>query len=558
MSKQNINTDFIKSLEREIKRLSPNLSISLRTIDPLAQILEIVRIAVDTLIEEKKSLESEYTKLSRESSPKMGSEDSKELSISKSKIFTAQKELLKLEELLKAKEKHLNLRDQDNVILSSKFEDERRALDSEKSQLKSKTRELEIRIRALQEKEADFTSLTENFWHEKSAFEREKQSFILIKQKIEENRLESEKIKEKTLITQENLQKEREKFDFEWRMLEEKTVAMTLKQDYIDKSQLDLERKKKMIEEERTKVIIEKENLIKIKQEISDERLSRFEERQENDKSKRLNISKINESAETHELSKMFEILKSQIEVYNKEVASKESKIETQQQGIKKNHEKISNGFSSLGFIHQSLQRTKSEILQFNNYILPQIEDAFKEANNLIQIFAKRFTEVEAMEKKLSDYLKTMSKENGNSKERKPQIIIEKSHASSESPSPDMMENMTKELEGRLKAVEIRERQLNAGISENTRTAEYLKDVRNKLNKAKVDINEERNKIKIQVFQLEQGIKTLTAKENEVHEYKKELDKRANLLKIKEKQLDLQLIKFRESNNYPLSDPKQE
>ncbi|OMJ79732.1 hypothetical protein SteCoe_20212 [Stentor coeruleus] len=61
MSKQNINADFIKLLEREIKRLSPSLSLSMRTSDPLGQILEIVRIAVDTMIEEKKSLESEYT-----------------------------------------------------------------------------------------------------------------------------------------------------------------------------------------------------------------------------------------------------------------------------------------------------------------------------------------------------------------------------------------------------------------------------------------------------------------------------------------------------------------
>lgn len=549
-----MNTDFIKSLEREIKRLSPSLSLSTRTNDPLGQILEIVRIAVDTLIEEKKSLESEYTRLSRGNSPKISSEDSKELSISKSKIFSAQKELSKIEELLKAKEKRLDISDQENIILSSKLEDERRILDYEKSQLQSKTRELEIRIRALQEKEADFTSSTENFWREKAAFEREKQSFLLVKQKIEENHSESEKIKEITLITQENLQKEREKFDFEWRMLEEKAAAMTLKQDYIDKSQLDLERKKKMIEEERTKVLIEKESLIKIKQQISDERLSRFEERQENNKSKRIDDSKINESGEARELSKIFDYLKSQIEVYNKEVTSKELKIGMQQQGIKKNHEKLSNEFSGLGLIHQSLQRTKSDILQFNNYILPQIEDAFKEANSLVQTFAKRFAEVEIIEKKLSKCLEIASKENGSPKERKVQITIEKPYFNSESVSPDMIEDLTKELENKIKVVEAKERELNTGILENTKTAEYLKDVRNKLNEAKANINEERDKIKMQVYQLEQGIKTLTAKENEVQEYKKELDKRANLLKIKEKQLDLQLIKHKESSSQSLSD----
>lgn len=549
-----MNTDFIKSLEREIKRLSPSLSLSTRTNDPLGQILEIVRIAVDTLIEEKKSLESEYTRLSRGNSPKISSEDSKELSISKSKIFSAQKELSKIEELLKAKEKRLDISDQENIILSSKLEDERRILDYEKSQLQSKTRELEIRIRALQEKEADFTSSTENFWREKAAFEREKQSFLLVKQKIEENHSESEKIKEITLITQENLQKEREKFDFEWRMLEEKAAAMTLKQDYIEKSQLDLERKKKMIEEERTKFLIEKESLIKIKQQISDERLSRFEERQENNKSKRIDDSKINESGEARELSKIFDYLKSQIEVYNKEVTSKELKIGMQQQGIKKNHEKLSNEFSGLGLIHQSLQRTKSDILQFNNYILPQIEDAFKEANSLVQTFVKRFAEVEIIEKKLSKYLEIASKENGSPKERKVQITIEKPYFNSESVSPDMIEDLTKELENKIKVVEAKERELNTGILENTKTAEYLKDVRNKLNEAKANINEERDKIKMQVYQLEQGIKTLTAKENEVQEYKKELDKRANLLKIKEKQLDLQLIKHKESSSQSLSD----
>ncbi|OMJ79733.1 hypothetical protein SteCoe_20213 [Stentor coeruleus] len=468
--------------------------------------------------------------------------DSREPSFSNSKMFTAQKELSKIEELLKAKEKRLDIRDQDNIILSSKLEDEKRILDYEKSQLKTKTRELEIRIRALQEKEADFKSSVENFSHEKADFDRKRQSIHLTKQKIEENHSESEKIKEITLITQEYLQKEREKFDFEWKMLEEKATALSLKQEYIEKSHFDIERMKKIIEEQQIKVNTEKENLMKIKKQISDEKLSWFEERQENDKFRKFNDSKINDSVEARDLSKIFENLKSQIDVYNQEIESKEVKIEKQQQEIKKNHDKISNEFFSLGIIHQSLERTRSEILQFNNYILPLIEDAYKEAKSLIQTFAERFAEVELMEKKLSNSLEIVRIKNGRSEERIPELFIEKPYFDSEYANPNMIEDITKELENKIKAVEIKERELNAGILENTRTAEYLRDIRNKLDEAKADINEERNKIKMQVFQLEQGIKVLTAKENEVQEYKKELDKRANLLKIKEKQLDLQLI----------------
>ncbi|OMJ90422.1 hypothetical protein SteCoe_7229 [Stentor coeruleus] len=550
------NSDFIRSLEKEIKRLSPSLSLSIRSGDPLGQILEIIKIAIDTLIEEKKSLESEYTRLSNESLPKAVSEDSREMVTSKSKILNAQKELAKIESLLRTKEKRLEVKEQDNLALSLKLTEEKRSLEHEKSQLESKTRELEIRIRALHEKENEFSSSTENFWDEKSALEKEKQSVFLLKQKTEENYSESERIKEMNLLAQENLQKALEKFDFEWKMLEEKVAAMNLKQDYIDKSHIDLERKKRIIEEERTKVLGEKENLIKIKQQISDERLNWFEEKQENDKSRRLNESiksenKQAEISETKDLTKIYEKLKSQIEVYNIEISAKEFKINLQQQTVKKNTDKISKEFSNLALIHQSLQRTKSEIQQFNTQILPQIEEAFNEANNIVQTFKKKIIEIEMMEKKLSSYLlKVKETDNFVLKEKKVMFVSEKSCSRNESTvSNEVIDDITKELENKLKAVENREKELEAGIRENSKTAEYLKDLRKKMNLARNEIKEEKEKINLQVYQLEQGIKALTAKENEIQEYKLELDKRANLLKIKEKQLDLKLIKSRETES---------
>lgn len=559
MLKQNFNTDFIKSLEKEIKRLSPSLSLSMRSNDPFGQILEIVRIATDTLIEEKKSLESEYTRFSNGSPPKNSSDDSRDIMTPKSKILNAQKELSKIEELLKTKEKRLETKEQDNLALALKLTEEKRSLEYEKSQLERKTRELEIRICALQEKEAEFSSSTNNFYDEKLAIEKEKQSIHLLKQKTEENYSESERIKEITLLTQENVQKELEKFNFEWKMLEEKAAAMNLKQDYIDKSHIDLERKKRIIEEERTKVLGEKENLIKIKQQISDERLSWFEEKQESSKLKMLNESiksecKQSESSDTKDLTKMYEKLKSQMEVYNKEITEKEMKIELQQQAIKKNTDKISIEFANLALVHQSLQRTKSEILQFNLQILPQIEVAFNEANNIVQTLKKKITEVEIMEKKLFNYLQKVKKlDNFALKDKKVQIVSEKSCSRSESfVSNEMIDDITRELESKLKAVENREKELEAGIIENSKTAEYLKDLREKMNLANKEISGEKEKINLQVYQLEQGIKALTFKENEIQEYKVELDKRANLLKIKEKQLDLKLIKCRETENQPL------
>lgn len=571
MSKHNKNTDFIKLLEKEIKRLSPSLSLSLKSTDPLGQILEIVKIATDTLIEEKRTLEHEYTQLSREGSPRLFNEDSKELKDSKTKILNAQKELSKIQGLLKAKEKRLEAKEQEILSQTSKLSEDRRMLDFEKSEHESKVQELEGNIRSFQEKESTFTNSSEKFYQDRESLEKEKDTIHILKQKIEKNYSESEKIKELTMLADENLRKEQEIFKVERQMFEEKSNDLSLKQKYIDKTYTELEREKKIIEFEKRKILNEKDELTKIKQQISDDRLSWLEEQQET--SKKTNESRMSEgkpsidSSKSRELAKMYEKLKAQIEIFNKETEDREIRINSQQQILRSDTEKISSNYANLSLIEQSLQRTKSEIIEFNKIILPQIEDMFKEKVSLFQTFAVRFSEVEGLEKKLVQYLNMIGpSENGISPTEKKFKIAEKKGfergQTMEGYTKNNMENgvrmssdmEVRDFESRIKAVEIRERELDFALLENARMTEYLKKAKNKIRIDKDKVREEKDKIKIQAFQLEQRIKALTIKENEIQSFKSELDKKANLLKIKERQLDLKIINARVSEQAVLSD----
>lgn len=571
MSKHNKNTDFIKLLEKEIKRLSPSLSLSLKSTDPLGQILEIVKIATDTLIEEKRTLEHEYTQLSREGSPRLFNEDSKELKDSKTKILNAQKELSKIQGLLKAKEKRLEAKEQEILSQTSKLSEDRRMLDFEKSEHESKVQELEGNIRSFQEKESTFTNSSEKFYQDRESLEKEKDTIHILKQKIEKNYSESEKIKELTMLADENLRKEQEIFKVERQMFEEKSNDLSLKQKYIDKTYTELEREKKIIEFEKRKILNEKDELTKIKQQISDDRLSWLEEQQET--SKKTNESRMSEgrpsidSSKSRELAKMYEKLKAQIEIFNKETEDREIRINSQQQILRSDTEKISSNYANLSLIEQSLQRTKSEIIEFNKIILPQIEDMFKEKVSLFQTFAVRFSEVEGLEKKLIQYLNMIGpSENGISPTEKKFKIAEKKSfergQTMEGYTKNNMENgvrmssdmEVRDFESRIKAVEIRERELDFALLENARMTEYLKKAKNKIRIDKDKVREEKDKIKIQAFQLEQRIKALTIKENEIQSFKSELDKKANLLKIKERQLDLKIINARVSEQAVLSD----
>ncbi|OMJ84228.1 hypothetical protein SteCoe_14715 [Stentor coeruleus] len=564
MSKHNKNTDFINLLEKEIKRLSPSLSLSLKSADPLGQILEIVRIATDTLIEEKKTLELEYTQLSRESSPRLLGEDSKELRDSKAKILYAQKELSKIQGLLKAKEKRLDAKEQEILSQTSKLSEDRRILDFEKSELEFKTQELESNIRSLQEKESSFSISSNKYWLDKESLEKEKDAIHILKQKIEKNYSESEKIKELAMLAEENLKKEQEILKVERQMLEEKAQDLSSKQKYIDRTHTELEREKKIIDIEKKKIFNEKDELVKIKQQISDDRLSCHEEQQETEKSKKTNESRMSEarpsidSSKSRELAKIYEKLKAQIEIFNKETEDREIIISCQQQTMRSDTEKISKNYANLSLIEQSLLRTKSEILEFNKIILPQIEDMYKESISLFQTFAVRFSEVEALERKLAEYLNmTGPSENGTSPtEKRVKIMDKKSLEREENMEGHGKSNMEngvrlstelemRDLESRIKAVEIRERELDFALLDNSRMTEYLKKAKNKIRVDKDKVREEKDKIKIQAFQLEQRIKALTIKENEIQSFKIELDKKANLLKIKEKQLDLKIINTR-------------
>ena len=351
MSKVNPNSEFIKAIEQELKKLSPTLSLSLSIrSDPLSQILEIVRIAINTLSQEKQNLECEYMKLSKISASKPN-EDSNELIQARNKLVNAQKELEKYQLLLADKEKQLEIQVSELANEYQALSQEKRNAEIERSIYEGRSHETEIRIKALLDKENQLKSASEVLLRDRQQIERDKKEIDILKEKIEKNYNESEKIREVNLIAQENLQRDIEKYETECRILEDKNQAISLKQNYLEKIQEDIERKKKVLEEEKYKIHKEREYLQNYKQQISDERLNLREEIQEFEKTRRFVDTKLieyktvaqnPEITGSKELGSLFEKLASQIEIFNQEISEKENKIAEERRKNQLDKEKIS------------------------------------------------------------------------------------------------------------------------------------------------------------------------------------------------------------------------
>ena len=117
---------------------------------------------------------------------------------------------------------------------------------------------------------------------------------------------------------------------------------------------------------------------------------------------------------------------------------------------------------------------------------------------------------------------------------------------------PQNLDELTKHLEAKILAIRERENELSIAEEnlENERqqiidTAEYLK-------KAHLDVEEQKmiyekenletkEKLNKQFLKLESGIRLLSTKEAEVQAFKKKVDEKENMLKLKEADLNMKL-----------------
>jgi chromosome segregation ATPase len=458
--------------------------------------------------------DSDFLKPSTESTPRQ-SVDSSYAYFSTS---FPQKDLKRLESLLIEKEKKIEEKEEEFRVSLESLTTEKEFIVKEKKNIEKKSREIEVRIRALQEKENELKQAAEKSNFDRKRLEEEKNNIMQLRSKVEANYAESEKIKEVNIFAQENLQKDVKKFEVECKIFEEKVQALKLKQDYIERSNEELDRRKKKLEEERLRMEQEKSELFKIKQQISDDRLILFEDKKELERSKKhsFDVSLVtNErSINGNSVDYLYDKLRAQIEVFNQEVSIRERKIRDQQQNISREQVRIAKSLFQLQNIHESLMRTKHEILVFNSDILPQIEIMFRESHELVGILKSKYDDVQSLYERLNNGISVYAGNNG--------------------------ERRRYENKGSLGP----RKELEQYESEEQKMMTELKEAKKKADTAQKEIAEEKEKIKTQFKQLEKAAKKINQTKVEVLQYKAELDERAKLLNIKEKQLERMSIDF--------------
>ena len=397
--------EFIKTLEREVKRLSPTLNLSMSNLDPYSQIIYIVRVAIDTLIDERKSIESEYLKLSHDSCPHSASSDQAELQQTKSKLIDAQKQLKKFERLVRQKEKRIEEREKELDSLNLLQNRQEVSLDQSFSTLTQKNKEIEARIKALIEKEDEIKQASELLSKERKHFEGEKLAVFHMKSQIQQNQSESEKIKNQVQATLETLQKEREKLQFEEKILNEKEDAIKLKQDYIEKTLSDIEKRKKALEEEKTRFRIERSSLVRSQTEnksINNEDDIKFGFADYRSNTMKT-LPETPERSQNKELDSLYTRLHEQMEIYNQEVSLREDIINEKQRRLKQAEEKFKRKAKNFIDYEKILISIKNEITEFKSNILEEFETMYRRLKVQFELITRKISEVDKLQVKLTD-----------------------------------------------------------------------------------------------------------------------------------------------------------
>lgn len=542
MSRPNYSLEFIKCVQNEIKRISPSLVLSVTSADPLSQALEVLKLAVTAILDSKARLDQENNKFLEISSHRSGFESSRDYVLAKNKVIKAKNELKSYKLILNQRQSKLENQEKELKEYLDIFSDEKVIFENKKLILEGKNREIEIKTKALQDKELTFKHNYDTFLKEKALVEQEKQKINEKKEQINLNYQDSEKIKEINLSENKKLKETIEKYELEAKILQEKLQSVNLKYEYIEKVKEDLDRSKKLLEEERKQLYKDRESLQTFKQQLSDERLSLYQEKTENQTRRSVPSNKPDyhhkrgsSDSNLKDLNSLFKAVEAQVAVFNNEVAIKESKILAKEKKLAEDEEKLLTASLKISSIQKSLISTKSELLDFYDKIIPEIETLFNKASLTMKSLNEKYCLLDSLYSQVNQNFSLFSpRDLGNASKELKYNKFESKTPSQFGGSYDSktIDDVARELESKLLAVEKKEEELRLESIQLAKNKENIRLI-------KTDLEKDKEKLKKQFYHLESGFKALASKEKELVEYKQELDKKSVLLSVREKQLIL-------------------
>lgn len=398
--KSSKHKELISALEQELHRLSPDLSFSKTNIDPYTQLLYIVKVSIDTLLEEKASIKSEITKLNREHSPRSCQSEPADVNKTSSKLIDAQKELKKFERLLRQKEKKIHEQESELKKFSLSLNEQEQKLKEDLKIFQAKSIEQEKRLRELIRRE--------NILRE----QQDKLNTIKLEDNKNANTINGSKFQrcysERTGNGQEDslslyLKKCTLKIEEDKKQLDTKEKQLLEKQNKLESLEAELKLKIQECEKEKIKYI----NSTEPKQqrtEFSTEKSSFVNKKNLFDpKSFIVSIYKeLEQNLDVLEGVGPLTKLKEVFELIIDEINEKEKILDDRTKKLLREEEKMLNKSKEFYTVTEQFDRLKNEIRDFNKSLKKDIEFMFSRVKLQSEEFSKNLKEVESLRKQLA------------------------------------------------------------------------------------------------------------------------------------------------------------
>ncbi|OMJ81036.1 hypothetical protein SteCoe_18599 [Stentor coeruleus] len=471
------------------------------------------------------------------------------------------------ETILKLDIKEKNLMEKEKLIISQQkefkcvlesFSEQKKLFDLQRDKLVKTQEDYQKKHQELERSQLALKKLKEDFKEEKSQFDKKRSENQNMKNSTESVSKQSEKAFISTAI------QSKRNFEELGEIGEVNSRLEELEQDTEKEEQLLKLQAKIKSEQERLKKLIaknekDKKVLNAIKANIKEQRedLKADLVQMENlkisieNKAKSLTLfTNIPQKSENNSLDLLYNRLQNQIEVYNQEMTIKELQLSEGQKKLKEDNEKIFKTHEKLKNIQISLDNSKSEIKNFYENIIPEFETLYDKISKIHEDSKERYLKINNLLIRLTENIETVEKNRYNelSPQDKKLEKLKTMTGTDDSVDISTIEDLTKELVSKLKNVNNREKLLEKERNEYKQKMLTLKNAKEKLKKDSNDIGEAREKVKIQLRHLEQGMKALGNKESELLAIKQELDKRANMINIRENQLELKALQIKEQS----------
>ena len=483
------------------------------------------------------------------------------LKTSFSKLRRAEKELKSFESLLASKEEAINIKTAELTEASEMIAQEK--CDIEKDKIL-----LEIdKLNFCREKE-EIMKFHEKFKGKLEKYKVKKYELNTLMKKNEDILSESHKrfeafqgLKLEIQKEQESIKVAREQVEQENQLMIKQIHVLSVKKVEFEKNEEKLEKQKKLHEKEKAKIQTERENIQKLKLKLNEERdnlqneikqaeiiRKQYEECMEVQKDMRPNIVE-----PPANVTKLFETVQKQVEVFNSELTIKEKRLQEREENLFKNSKKLSNLSKDLYGAEKYLKNCKTELLKIQSKIFPEIKKlhslskdlvesmnaTVKEVNQQLQNLNKDIdiiAEIKVLTASHQDHIdrhiRELEKKENDLKEFALNLEERQSNMSAISfLSDSRMDSTISELEQNLKLLQDKQEEVDREAEENVKNAEYLR-------RSILEIEDSKKKLLNERIRYKEKNNLLESKQKLIAE--KFLDLESFHLNLRKKEIELQ------------------